>query len=423
MGVRHVPLVAALLLCCAAGEGKAIELKGAEKVRKLINKNNLKETAVVGYLPSAEHVEAYNQVVSNLATDRFGMGLEFYYVSDRHTLEVLGLVSGEHIAVYRPWAPKKQFKSSYRRTIVGVTTNKVAFRDWLLREALAPLAFAPAPLALVYDRASERQRKPILRFYLNSDVADETDVKPANWVEEATMKDPKASKPDTWDDEEDGEWEAEVIANPEYKGPWRQRRLSTLREDEDHVMPEHWDLRETIPDGAKPDTWDEDEDGEWEPEMVPNPGYQGPWAARKLPQKDQIERALKALAPAQKKFGDKLIFTVEDASGDVHADRLRGKTRAMQFRWSDADYAAGRSIVIETKKYSTLKYDHKDFGMSDHLVEPGKRFMFTGETGFDSDAVLEFVQAWADRKLVDEKKKERLAEEAKMKKESHSSEL
>ena len=28
----------------------------------------------------------------------------------------------------------------------------------------------------------------------------------------------KAKKPDDWDDEEDGEWEAPMIDNPEYKG-------------------------------------------------------------------------------------------------------------------------------------------------------------------------------------------------------------
>lgn len=27
-------------------------------------------------------------------------------------------------------------------------------------------------------------------------------------------------QPEDWDDEEDGEWTAPTIANPEYKGPW-----------------------------------------------------------------------------------------------------------------------------------------------------------------------------------------------------------
>lgn len=36
------------------------------------------------------------------------------------------------------------------------------------------------------------------------------------WLTDA-MRD-KAKKPDDWDDEEDGEWEAPMIDNPEYKG-------------------------------------------------------------------------------------------------------------------------------------------------------------------------------------------------------------
>lgn len=36
-----------------------------------------------------------------------------------------------------------------------------------------------------------------------------------------------------------------------------------------------WDKPENIPDpdAKKPDDWDEDMDGEWEPPMIPNPEY------------------------------------------------------------------------------------------------------------------------------------------------------
>merc|ERR1712232_1089620 len=33
-------------------------------------------------------------------------------------------------------------------------------------------------------------------------------------------------KPDDWDDEEDGEWEAPMKDNPEYKGDWTGKRIS-----------------------------------------------------------------------------------------------------------------------------------------------------------------------------------------------------
>ena len=38
--------------------------------------------------------------------------------------------------------------------------------------------------------------------------------------------DANAKKPDDWDDEEDGEWEAPMIDNPEYKGEWTVKRIS-----------------------------------------------------------------------------------------------------------------------------------------------------------------------------------------------------
>merc|ERR1712056_173399 len=38
--------------------------------------------------------------------------------------------------------------------------------------------------------------------------------------------DSDAKKPDDWDDEEDGEWEAPMKDNPEYKGDWYVKRIS-----------------------------------------------------------------------------------------------------------------------------------------------------------------------------------------------------
>merc|ERR1712146_16658 len=67
--------------------------------------------------------------------------------------------------------------------------------------------------------------------------------KPEDWVDEemmddpgdkkpdgyddipAKIADPKATKPDDWDDESDGEWEAPQIDNPEYKGVWKAKRI------------------------------------------------------------------------------------------------------------------------------------------------------------------------------------------------------
>merc|ERR1712235_19706 len=40
-----------------------------------------------------------------------------------------------------------------------------------------------------------------------------------------TIKDPEAKKPEDWDDEMDGEWEPPMIDNPEYKGEWKPRQI------------------------------------------------------------------------------------------------------------------------------------------------------------------------------------------------------
>merc|ERR1711973_55187 len=37
--------------------------------------------------------------------------------------------------------------------------------------------------------------------------------------------DPDATKPEDWDDEMDGEWEPPMIDNPEYKGEWKPRQI------------------------------------------------------------------------------------------------------------------------------------------------------------------------------------------------------
>merc|ERR1719265_2848063 len=38
--------------------------------------------------------------------------------------------------------------------------------------------------------------------------------------------DTAATKPDDWDDEEDGEWEAPMKDNPDFKGEWSAKRIS-----------------------------------------------------------------------------------------------------------------------------------------------------------------------------------------------------
>ncbi|NXS59894.1 CALR protein, partial [Brachypteracias leptosomus] len=48
---------------------------------------------------------------------------------------------------------------------------------------------------------------------------------PQDWDKPEHIPDPDAKKPEDWDEEMDGEWEPPVIQNPEYKGEWRPRQI------------------------------------------------------------------------------------------------------------------------------------------------------------------------------------------------------
>ena len=78
------------------------------------------------------------------------------------------------------------------------------------------------------------------------------------------IKDPSKSKPEDWVD-------------------------SPKMDDPEDVKPEGWDdIPETIPEAGaeQPEDWDDEEDGEWEPPMVPNPEYKGEWTPRQIDNPD-----------------------------------------------------------------------------------------------------------------------------------------
>jgi calreticulin len=63
-------------------------------------------------------------------------------------------------------------------------------------------------------------------FLLPKKIKDPNAKKPSDWVDEsAKLPDPNAKKPEDWDDEEDGEWTAPQIDNPEYKGVWTAKKI------------------------------------------------------------------------------------------------------------------------------------------------------------------------------------------------------
>jgi calnexin len=135
-------------------------------------------------------------------------------------------------------------------------------------------------------------------------IDDPTDHKPADWVEDEMIDDPEAEKPEDWD-----ESQPEYIPDPEQLDP-----PSDWFVDEPRFVPD--------PDAHRPDDWDDDIHGEWEPptisnpkcekaagcgeyepplvenpryqgkwrpSQIPNPAFKGEWKARQIPNPDYYE--------------------------------------------------------------------------------------------------------------------------------------
>ena len=87
---------------------------------------------------------------------------------------------------------------------------------------------------------------------------------PDGWLEHEPdmVPDPKAEKPDDWDDEMDGDWEAPLIENPNCKdapgcGPWTKPMIDNPKYK-----------------------------GKWAAPLINNPNYKGKWKPRKIPNPD-----------------------------------------------------------------------------------------------------------------------------------------
>ncbi|KAI8930242.1 Calreticulin family-domain-containing protein [Entophlyctis helioformis] len=72
-----------------------------------------------------------------------------------------------------------------------------------------------------------------------AEIDDPTDVKPDGWDNAPEMMtDLDATKPDDWDEEMDGEWEAPKIPNPDYKGEWKAKRIPNPKYKGEWVHPQ-----------------------------------------------------------------------------------------------------------------------------------------------------------------------------------------
>lgn len=99
------------------------------------------------------------------------------------------------------------------------------------------------------------------------EILDEEATKPADWLDDepATVPDPEAEKPEDWEDDEDGDWVPPTVPNPKCEeasgcGEWQQ------------------------PKKKNPDY-----KGKWNAPLIDNPEYKGVWKARKIKNPDYFE--------------------------------------------------------------------------------------------------------------------------------------
>jgi len=83
-------------------------------------------------------------------------------------------------------------------------------------------------------------------------IDDPDDKKPSDWVDEMEIEDPDAKKPDDWDDNA-----PRMIPDPNAVKP-----VGWL-DDAPHKIPD--------PEAKKPADWIDEEDGDWSPNLIPNP--------------------------------------------------------------------------------------------------------------------------------------------------------
>merc|ERR1711939_392494 len=148
--------------------------------------------------------------------------------------------------------------------------------------------------------------------------------------EEKRIVDPDAKKPDDWDDEEDGEWEAPMKDNPDYKGEWMGKRIS-------------------------------------------NPAYKGFWEAKKIANPEYVDDdAVYKYADFgfigfdlwQVKGGsifDNIIITDEEAE----ADKLAAKWKALNEKEKEEKKKAEDSKKEEDKKDDAAADDDDDDDAAD----------------------------------------------------------
>jgi len=123
--------------------------------------------------------------------------------------------------------------------------NDISFSPTDKRAHLLTLVISPDNTYKVLVDLEEKAAgslKEDFEFLPPKEILDPEAKKPTDWVDDAKMDDPEdvkpedwdvperivdesAAMPEDWDEEEDGEWEAPTVVNPDFKGEWKAKRI------------------------------------------------------------------------------------------------------------------------------------------------------------------------------------------------------
>jgi len=160
-------------------------------------------------------------------------------------------------------------------------------------------------------------------------IEDPDDVKPADWDDEPEfINDPEAEKPEDWDDDMDGEWVAPKISNPKFKGEWRAK-------------------------------------------LIENPDYQGVWVHPEIDNPEYkedkeiyaFEHSFVGFDLWQVKSGtvfDNIIVTDSLAEAKAFYDETTGSTIAGEKKAKEAADEEARKKAEEESKKSQAKDDEEE---------------------------------------------------------------
>merc|ERR1739844_885295 len=154
------------------------------------------------------------------------------------------------------------------------------------------------------------------------------------------IKDPEAKKPEDWDDEMDGEWEPPMIDNPEYKG-------------------------------------------EWKPRQIDNPDYKGAWVHPEIDNPDYNPADAEGIAKYEEncKIGfdlwqvksgtifDNLIIADDPAAAKKAGEELRAVTKEGEKKMKDAQDEEERKKADEEAKKAEDEAEDLDEDEEDDLPE------------------------------------------------------